>query len=380
VTQLKGNLVTPLGISHGTLSFSSLIETISPSAKAKDDIYILPGFIDTHVHGGGGGDTMDGPDGVLKLANFHMQHGTTTLYPTTMTNPWQNILKALHGVRQVMGLEDTLFPNSQLPAIPGVHLEGPFISPKRLGAQPPFTLESTKDLLEELLGDELAGPDIIRLVTLAPEMPGALAAATCFVKAKVRVSIGHSAATYEQARALMQAVQTMHGTLGFTHLYNAMTGLAGREPGVVGAALADKNSFAELILDTHHVHPASFLAALQAKPNHLFLITDCIRAGGLPDGPTELGGQAVMVKEGKATLQDGTLAGSVLTLDVALRNALNAGLNLEAVSQLLSKTPARYMGLEDRGTLELGKRADLVILDKDMKVQGVYVAGKKSVG
>jgi N-acetylglucosamine-6-phosphate deacetylase len=370
MTKLTGNLITPRGPIHGTLTFSTTIEEISPTSEARDDIYILPGFIDTHAHGGGGGDTMDGAAGIHTLAKFHLQHGTTTLYPTTITNPWENILKALEGAREVIGEQP-----EDLPDIPGVHLEGPFISPKRLGAQPPFTLEPTPEFLAEVLEY-----NVIRLVTLAPEISGALEATRAFIKANVRVSVGHSAATYEQVRVLAQLVQEHQGTLGFTHLYNAMGGLSGREPGVVGAALSNTESFAELIFDTHHVHAGSFLTALNAKPEHLFFITDCIRAGGLAEGETELGGQKVTVKDGKATLNDGTLAGSVLTLDKALQNALNVGLALKRVSQLLSATPAKYMGLDDRGTLETHKRADMVVLDKEMNVQGVYVAGKKLVG
>ncbi len=332
-------------------------------------MYVLPGFIDTHVHGGGGGDTMDGAEGVRTLAKFHLQHGTTTLYPTTITNPWENILSALKSTKEMMAEQ-----SKDLPDIPGVHLEGPFINPKRLGAQPPFATEPTEDLVNEVLEF-----NVIRLVTLAPEISGVLEAAKKFVAADVRVSVGHSAATFEEVQNLAKLVQ-QQGTLGFTHLYNAMGGLSGREPGVVGAALSNLESFAELIVDMHHGHTGSFLAALNAKPNHLFLITDCIRAGGLAEGETELGGQKVTVKNGKATLSDGTLAGSVLTLDVALRNVLKAGVTLEKVSQLLSATPARYMGLNDRGVLNVGKRADFVVLDKDMKVLEVYVAGIKVVG
>jgi N-acetylglucosamine-6-phosphate deacetylase len=370
VAQLKGNLVTPRGIVHGTITVSKVIESITPQAEVKDDIYILPGFVDTHVHGGGGGDTMDGPQGVMKLAQFHLQHGTTTLYPTTITNPWANITKALQGVQEVMREKP-----EGLPDIPGAHLEGPFINPKRLGAQPPFTQGPNRERLAELLAF-----DVIRLVTLAPEIPNALEAAQTFARAGVRVSIGHSAATFEEAKACLEAVREIGGTAGFTHLYNAMGGLSGREPGVVGAALSGATSFAELILDTHHVHPASFLAALNAKPKHLFLITDAIRAAGLSEEETELGGQKVIVKEGKAVLVDGTLAGSVLTLDKALHNALATGLSLETTSKLLSTTPARYMGLKDKGILEQGYQADLVVLDREMNVLEVYISGQPYVG
>lgn len=370
MTKLTGNLVTPRGLTHGILTFSSHIEEINATAEQQNDIYILPGFIDTHVHGGGGGDTMDGAEGLRRLGKFHLQHGTTTLYPTTITNPWENILRALQGAKDLFQEKP-----DDLPEMPGVHLEGPFISPKRLGAQPPFTVEPSQALVQEVLEY-----NVVRLVTLAPEIPGALEAAKKFISANVRVSVGHSAATYEQVQKLAQLVKDNKGTLGFTHLYNAMGGLSGREPNVVGAALSNKESFAELIFDTHHVHAGSFLAALNAKPDHLFLITDCIRAGGLAEGETELGGQKVTVKNGKATLSDGTLAGSVLTLDTALRNALSVGLALEKVSQLLSAIPARYMGLEDRGTLEPTKRADIVVLDKETNILEVYAKGKKLVG
>jgi N-acetylglucosamine-6-phosphate deacetylase len=367
VTQLKGNLVTPKGVIYGSIAFSKVIETTWPLSEARADIYILPGFIDTHVHGGGGGDTMDGSVGVPKLAAFHVQHGTTTLYPTTITNPWANITKALRGVQEVMREQW-----QGLPDLPGVHLEGPFISPKRLGAQPPFTLEPSPELLEELLAFK-----VIKLVTLAPEIPRALEAATTFAKAGVRVSIGHSAATFEETKVFLETVRKVGGVAGFTHLYNAMGGLAGREPGIVGAAFSDRASFAELIFDTHHVHPASFLAALNAKGERLLLITDAIRAAGLPEGESELGGQKVTVKGGKAVLADGTLAGSVLTLDKALQNALAAGVSLGVASKLLSAIPAQYMGLEDRGSLVAGLRADLVVVDKAMNVLEVYIAGRR---
>lgn len=365
--QLSGKLVTPEGILEGHLSFSSVIETLEPASITGP--YILPGFIDTHVHGGGGGDTMDGAEGVRTLATFHAQHGTTTLYPTTITSPWQAIKKALCDLKEVME-EDGNFPD-----IPGAHLEGPFISPERLGAQPPYTLIPTPEQLDELLN-----LDTVRLVTLAPEVDNAQLAARRFAEAGVRVSVGHTKASYEDVAAFAKIVKAADGTLGFTHLYNAMGGLEGRIPGVVGAALADSEAYAELIFDLHHVQAGSFLAALRAKPNHLHFITDAIRACGRPEGQTDLGGQNVFIKDGAARLEDGTLAGSLLTLDQALRNTLNLDLSLTEVSDLLSANPARYMGLSDRGSLERGKRADIVVLNEAFEVQDVFVAGRKVVG
>ena len=368
---LSGRILTPGGWVQGALTFGSHIEsvrgeTVSLHESFEDNPLVLPGFIDTHVHGGGGGDTVDGPQGVRTLARFHLRRGTTTLYPTTITSPWEGVLAALRGVEEVMQ-ED-----ADLPSIPGAHLEGPFISPKRLGAQPPFALEPTPARVEAVL--KLG---VVRLVTLAPELPGALGAATKFAAAGVRVSVGHTVASFGEVQALLKVVREAGGTVGFTHLYNAMGGLAGREPGVVGAALADQESFAELIFDTHHVHKGSFLAARAAKPGRLHFITDAIRAAGEPEGETELGGRTVTVEGGAARLPDGTLAGSVLTLDKALRNAVGAGVSLEEASRMLSQVPARYMGLSDRGALEPGKRADLVVLDDTLEVRRVFVAGRE---
>ena len=366
MTRLSGQLVTPQGMRVGGLEFGSHITDIT-DANGADDLYILPGFIDTHVHGGGGGDTMDGAEGVRTLARFHVQHGTTTLYPTTITNPWEKIIGALRGVKEVQAEADWALPD-----LPGVHLEGPFISPERLGAQPPLTrLPKSEDL------DELLAYGVIRLVTLAPEIMNTTEAAKRFVTSNVRISVGHTVASYEAVRTFAETVRSAGGTVGFTHLYNAMGGLTGREPGIVGAAFADPDAYSELILDLHHVHPGGFLAALQAKPDRLHLMTDCIRAGGLGDGETELGGQQVKVQNGAATLPDGTIAGSTLTLDRALQNAVSLGVGLGQVSRMLSGIPAQYMGLNDRGNLSVGKRADLVVLDRDLQLQAVYVAGRQ---
>ena len=364
---MTGQLLTPEGLRAGEVRFGERLEGFYFDDAVAGGPYILPGFIDTHVHGGAGGDTMDGAEGVRTLARFHVQCGVTTLLPTTMTSPWGEVLGALRGVQEVAQSGD-----QTLPSIPGAHLEGPFISPARLGAQPAYTVEPTLERIEEVLDLH-----IVRLVTLAPEIPGALGAAQRFAQAGVRVSVGHTQATFEETRALIRAVREVGGVAGFTHLYNAMSALESRAPGVVGAAFAEPDAYAELVLDTHHVHPGSFFAALRAKPKHLHLITDAIRACGLPEGDSELGGQPVTVREGAARLEDGTLAGSVLTLDSALRNACALGVPLETVSHLLSGVPARYLGLTDRGRLEVGRRADLVLLDDELQVTQVYVAGRK---
>ena len=366
-SSLSGRLLLPGGsFVSGTLHFGTHITALEEGPA--DGPLILPGFVDTHVHGGGGGDAMDGAEGVRTLARLHARHGTTTLLPTTMTNPWDQVLAALRGVREVMDAGGV--PGGA--DVPGAHLEGPFISPQRLGAQPPCTLAPTPERVAEVLA--LA---VVRAVTLAPEVEGGLAAALAFAQAGVRVGIGHTAADADTVRACLQAVHAAGGRTAGTHLFNAMGGIQGREPGAPGALLADPHAFAEIILDGFHLHPLSFLLARAAAPERVLLITDAMRAAGQGDGESELGGQPVTVTGGRAALANGSLAGSVLTMDVALKNAVSAGVLLPEASRMLSLTPARSLGLEDRGELRVGTRADLVVLNDDLEVQEVYVGGER---
>ncbi|EYB69217.1 N-acetylglucosamine-6-phosphate deacetylase [Deinococcus phoenicis] len=356
----------PGGVVPGEVHFGHTLDAVTPIAEAPQDVLILPGFVDTHVHGGGG-DTMDGPDGVRTLARLHARHGTTTLLPTTITNPWEKVLAALAGVREVMDAGGIAGGAD----VAGAHLEGPFISPGRLGAQPPNTVPPTPDRVAEVLG---AG--VVRAVTLAPEVPGAEEAALSFARAGVRVGVGHTRADAGTVTALLEAVHAAGGQTCATHLFNAMGGIEGRDPGPPGALLADPHAYQEVILDLIHVHPTSFRLAHAAAPGRVLLVTDAMRAAGLGDGPSELGGQPVTVRGGKATLADGTIAGSVLTLDVALRNAVQSGIPLPEASRMLSAAPAASVGLTDRGRLEPGLRADLTVLDRDLNVLQVYVAGQ----
>lgn len=372
MTRLVGTLLTNGTSATGAIEFGERItrvELTGSELATAARTYIAPGFIDVHVHGGGGADTMDGPDGVATLAAYHLTRGTTSILPTTMTNPWSAVTRALDGVKLVMAGPEEFGP--ALPEILGAHLEGPFISPHKLGAQPAFTQLPTPDLLSEVLDK-----DVVRVVTMAPEIEHAAAAAMTFAKAGVRVNSGHTTASFEEAAALLEVVREAGGQAGFTHLYNAMSQLGSREPGVVGAALASAAAYAELIFDLHHVHPASFLAAHVAKPGRLLLVTDAIRATGLGDGASELGGLPVTVSGGAARLADGTLAGSVLTLDQAVRNAVAAGLELHEAIELVTSVPAHYLGLVDRGELEVGRRADLVVLDENLQVTDVFAAGR----
>jgi N-acetylglucosamine-6-phosphate deacetylase len=372
---LEGRILSPAGWIEGSIRFDRRVLELIPGRISAQAPWIVPGFIDVHVHGGGGADTMDGEDEVLELARFHASHGTTALLPTTITNPWLNVLEALRYVRRAMKMQSE---SVQIGAglagarVLGAHLEGPFISPKRLGAQPPFTLEPTPERLAEAL--EFG---VIRVVTLAPEINRGLEAAQAFAAAGVRVSVGHTAATTEQVELCLEVVHRSNGVASGTHLFNAMGGLEGRNPGVVGALLGNPRAWAEVILDGHHVHASSFRTAVHAKPERLMLITDAIRAAGMPEGEYDLGGQTVFVRNGIATLEGGSLAGSLLTMDLAVRNAVKAGLSLETAVKLASAHPAAYLGLEKKGSLTIGHDADIVVLNEHLNVSGVHVEGRQ---
>lgn len=326
---------------------------------------VLPGFIDLHIHGSAGYDTMDDtPKSLPAISRFLARHGVTGFTPTTMTAPHPPTLAAVENVAAALAVP---MPGA---SILGIHLEGPYISPRFPGAQAKENIRPA-NLAEfgELLA---AGP--VKLITLAPEEPGADALIDAALAAGVQVIIGHSAAGYEQAIAGFD-----RGISQATHTFNAMTGLHHRQPGVVGAVLTDDRIFAQLIADAVHVHPGAMNVLARCKgPDRLLLITDAIRATGLPDGESELGGQPVFVRDGQCRLADGTLAGSILTMDGALRHFLAAtGWPLEKAWPVTSRTPAAALGVDgEYGAIAPGYRADLVVLDDRLKVVATIVGGR----
>jgi N-acetylglucosamine-6-phosphate deacetylase len=246
----------------------------------------------------------------------------------------------------------------------GVHLEGPYINPGKLGAQPPYAREATLDEVQRF-GQKAP----MKLITVAPEMDGHLALVRQLADAGIRVQIGHTTGSYDDG---VQALE--HGAAGFTHLFNAMPGLHHRAPGMVGAALAHAQ-YAEIIPDLLHVHPGAIKVALRAIPQ-LFCVTDSTAAAGMPDGEYMLGRQVVHKCMGGVRLADGTLAGSTLTMDQALRNLVSIGLTLEDASRRVSTNAADYLGETQRGRLAPGCFADLVVLDRDLNIKAVYIEGE----
>lgn len=326
--------------------------------------WLVPGFVDLHVHGGGGADVMDGPDAARTVAAFHARHGTTALCPTTVTRPLDELRRVVAELGAA-GEEGGAAERPGRARLLGVHLEGPFINEKKRGAQPAFTRPVDLAALDLLLA---AGP--VAIVTLAPELEGALEAVRRLAARGVRASLGHSDADHAAAAAAFAA-----GAGGVTHLFNAMSTLHHRTPGLAAAALEAEATTHELVLDGHHVHPVLFRIALRAARGRLALVTDAIRAAGLPDGPSELGGQAVRVEGGRALLADGTLAGSVLTLDRALRLAVEAGIALPEAVQLLTRNPADALRRADLGRLAPGALGDVVELDDALAVTRVWRGG-----
>lgn len=365
---ISGNILTPSGFVQGSASCTPAgrIAHITGAPVSEEQArdsglpLVLPGFIDLHVHGGGGRDIMQGGDAARKICQVHAEHGTTALLATTMTAPLADITQALQSIQNVC---------SDMPQdgahILGVHLEGPYINEGKLGAQPAFARPLAVAELQAL--SQLAP---IRLITLAPEVPGNMELIDALCAQGMRVQIGHTSGTYEDG---VQALA--RGASGFTHLFNAMTGLHHRAPGMVGAALAHAQ-YAEIIPDLIHVHPGAIRVALRAVPC-LYCVSDSTAATGMPDGPYRLGQHIVYKCLGGVRLEDGTLAGSTLTLDQALRNLVDSlGLGILEASQRVSTHAANFLGLSDRGRLQTGAWADMVVLDRDLALQSVHLQGR----
>ena len=364
MSALEGSVLTPEGWIAGRVAFSGRVEAVEGEAVAgaPEPPFVVPGFVDLHVHGGGGADMMEGADAIRRAAALHARHGTTSLLATSVTAPPEEVGRFLDAVREVAGA-----PRPGEARVAGAHLEGPFVNPGKLGAQPPFAIPADAGLMRGWLA---RAP--VRAVTLAPECDPSGALIPMLREAGVRPQIGHSLCLYAEAAAAIAA------GCGVTHLFNAMTPLAHRGCGVAGAALAHAE-WAEVIPDLIHVERGAILAARRAIPN-LYGVTDATAGAGMPDGAYRLGGREAVKADGAMRLACGTLAGSALTMDGALRNLVRIGLPLEEAARRLSHVPARWAGLGDAGRIAPGAQADLVTLDAELRVVSVHVGGRSVPG
>ena len=323
---------------------------------------VVPGFVDVHIHGCGGADACDGTREALEtMARFLLERGVTSFCPTTMTTGREVIERALLAAKDMVDhpLEDGA-------RVVGVNMEGPFIAKERKGAQKEEDILPPDFPLFQRFFDLSGG--IVRLVDAAPEQPGGYE----FVEKASKlctVSIAHTTAGYDQAKGAFD-----RGVTHATHLFNAMSGLSHRAPGVVGAVFDDERVRGELICDGFHIHPAVLRAAFQLLGDRALVVSDSMRANGMPEGePFDLGGQMVTVRDGKATLADGTIAGSVTNLHQEVKNLVSYGVPFAQAVKAATLIPARSIGLEGEiGSIAPGKRADLLVLDKDLEIAAVY--------
>lgn len=358
-------------INEGYIRFDDKILAVGPMAEYRPQageeiknlrgMTVIPGFIDVHAHGGYGFDAMDGDaDQIDKMATNMLEHeGVTTLFATTMTQSVANIDQAMRGVGEAA---------DRNPVIQGVHLEGPFINVNFKGAQPEEYIHvPDADLVKKW--KELSGGRV-KLITYAPEKPGAREFEDALISMDIVPSVGHSNAT----RADMLNSKASH----VTHLYNAQREFKHREPGVTGHAMLEPQIYAELIADGSHIVPDMLKLAFRVKgADRIELVTDSMRSKGMPEGESELGGQKVYVKDKQARLADGTLAGSVLMYKDAFKNAINfMGASVADAVKMSSVNQATEFHLEHKGSLEVGKDADINVLTPELDLTASYSFGQ----
>jgi N-acetylglucosamine-6-phosphate deacetylase len=352
------------GLKKTTVCFDEKIEKISRCAIPNSEVIelpenaiVLPGFIDEHIHGAGGSDAMDGTvEDLAIIAKTVAEEGTTGFLATTMTQSKENIMNAMKAVKEYREQD-----SDEGARVLGIHLEGPFIAAKHKGAQPlEYIAVPDVKTFEEY---NAASGNAIKIVSLAPEVENAKELISYLTKNGIVSSIGHSDAGYAKVDEAIA-----NGATNVTHTYNAQTALHHREIGVVGSALLRDELNCELISDTIHVSVPALRLLVKNKPlDKLTLITDAMRAKGLADGESELGGQVVIVKNGEARLQDGTLAGSVLRMNRAIENMVKkVGVPFTQAVDYASINPARTLKIDDEaGSIKVGKRADFAVIDAD---------------
>jgi N-acetylglucosamine-6-phosphate deacetylase len=367
MTELSGNIARPDGqCVRGRVSFSDRIVSVEANSSAGSDL-ILPGFVDLQVNGSHGIDVMAASsESIIELGRHLAARGTTAFLPTVVTSPIDRIVRAHDAIAGAIDAQSRDEARQGAATVLGMHLEGPFISPARLGAHPKRNLEPHGPEFEQI-----AQLKHLRLLTIAPELPEALDAIRALVARGCVVSLGHSDATLEQAEAGLAA-----GARMFTHLFNAMRPLHHREPGIIAAALRRMDAMVGVIPDGIHVHPAILDLIYRARgASGIILTPDMVALAGSPEG-TVIG--RARIEGGVARLPDGTIAGATIsTIDGVRMMIEKIGASVGAAALMAATNPARLLGLTDCGAIDPGTRADLVVLDDELKLKSVFIAGRE---
>jgi len=365
---LSGCIARPDGsLIRGRITFTDRITALESASDGGGEDYILPGFVDLQVNGSHGIDVMNAaPDALATLSRHLAREGATAWMPTAVTASIEKIAQVHESIAGA--IENSRRDNSaDAAAILGMHLEGPFISPLRLGAHPALNLEPRGDSFQRVLAMRA-----LRLITLAPELPGGFDAIRRLAARAVVVSIGHTNATLEEANAGIAA-----GARMFTHLFNAMRPLNHRDPGVIAAALAPSPALAAIIPDGVHVHPAVLRLASRARgKDGMILVTDKVALAKASSSEKNAGRARGSIRDGAARLDDGTLAGSIISMLDGVRVMVErAGVSIGDAAVMAATNPANLVGAGDRGRIQIGARADLIVLSRTLELKSVLIAG-----
>jgi N-acetylglucosamine-6-phosphate deacetylase len=367
--QLSGVIARPDGsLLRGRVTFTDRITGLEPASNGGND-YILPGFVDLQVNGSYGIDVMNAsPEEIATLSRHLAREGATAWMPTAVTAPIEKIAQVHESIANAFE-NSRQASSANSAAILGMHLEGPFISPLRLGAHPTLNLEPRGDAFERVLALRA-----LRLITLAPELPGGIEAIRRLAARDVVVSIGHSNATLDEANAGIAA-----GARMFTHLFNAMRPLNHRNPGVIAAALAPSPAFAAIIPDAVHVHPAMLRLAVAARgKDGIILVTDKVALAQTSGVEKNVGRARAAIRDGAARLADGTLAGSIISmLDGVRVMSQKVGVSIGDAAVMAATNPARLVGANDRGRIDVSARADLIVLSPALELKSVHIGGRE---
>ena len=356
MSKISGTIVNYDSTFQAEIEFDKSINKINKTNQLNNKNIIIPGFIDLHCHGGGGFDTMEGKDAIERMSKYHLSKGTTSILPTTWTSSYDHTFKSLEGFNSLINDNSNII---------GAHLEGPFINPNKLGAQPPRTQLPSKKFIENIL--KVAS---IKTITLAPEIDNMSEFISFLIEKNINIQFGHSLADSDCCEKYINKYK-----VSFTHLYNAMSGNNHRKPGVLSSALL-KGKFAEIICDMNHVSKESILIAKKCIPD-LYAITDAISACGLSNGDYKFADVDITKTDKKVVIKEsGTLAGSIVNMHETFLNLLKINISMEDAVKMTSFSAAKYLNDSNIGYLKEGYRSNFLVLDKDLKIEKIFLNGK----